>query len=342
MTIVGYVGTYTTGKSQGIYTFSFSEETSSFISSNLFYEILNPKYLCFAGTNNEYIAAVCDFPQSNIQNADIPEPLCCGGSKSATEQNAKSGIVLLDKNGNCLSTLAYENTTSCYITYKSGIFYTANYHEGTVSAIKLEKDNSLKLLHKTLIREKAGCHQVLFYKDKILVPSLFLDKIIVLNESLEIESHIDFPANCGPRHGVFTSDYKYLFVVGELDNIVYTVDTSLMKIVSKTNILENEQTHLKDSAAIRLSKDEKTLYISTRTLEVISVFNINEEKLELIQYTSCEGKHPRDFEITENTLFVANRLTNNISAISIEKNLLSNLTDTVYIPEAISIIIESK
>lgn len=324
MTITGYVGTYTTGNSQGIYSFTFNTQTNNIDNTKLFTKIQSPKYLCFAGKNNEYIATVCDFTQ----------PL----------NGHTSGITLLDKQGNHLNQIGYENTTSCYITHKNNYLYTANYHEGTISVIKIEENNTLTLVNKTLIKEKAGCHQILFHENKTLVPCLFLDKIIILNEQYETENHIQFPTNSGPRHAVFTKDHKYLYVVGELDNMLYVIDTKTMSIINQTYLLENKQTHLKDSAAIRLSENEEWLYVSTRTQDIISTFKINETdktKLELKQNYPTGGQHPRDFEIQSNIAFITNRLTNDLTTIKIENGLLTQQIQTTQIPEAISIILEN-
>ena len=50
--------------------------------------------------------------------------------------------------------------------------------EGTVSLLKYE-NGELKHLKTVLIKDKGGCHQILFHEDLVLVPSLFLDRIMV-------------------------------------------------------------------------------------------------------------------------------------------------------------------
>ncbi|MFQ9705438.1 MAG: lactonase family protein [Enterocloster clostridioformis] len=63
------------------------------------------------------------------------------------------------------------------------------------------------------------------------------------------------------------------------------------------------------SAAIRLSPDERFLYVSTRFAEVITVFKIDHGCLAQIQQTGCGGIHPRDMVLTPDGryLLVANR-----------------------------------
>ena len=91
-----------------------------------------------------------------------------------------------------LSTLAFEDKTSCYITWHEGKIYTANYHLGTFSRLLFE-NGTLRMDKTVAIKEKAGCHQVLFFQDQILVPILFLDRIMIFNEDLDYQGSIQFP-----------------------------------------------------------------------------------------------------------------------------------------------------
>ena len=153
MNYKGYVGTYTSKDSKGIYSFNF--DGKSFSDVKLFKEVSNPKYLVMA---QDYICAACDFEKG-------------------------SGIGVFDSNGKVIDTIVYENSTSAHIIYKDEYFYTCNYHEGTFSVVSF-KNNKLTLIKKLLIKEKAGSHQVIAYKDEFLVPCLFLDKIIIISNKL--------------------------------------------------------------------------------------------------------------------------------------------------------------
>ncbi len=320
MTINGYVGTYTTNQSQGIYQIKIIGNKIDDI--RLFAHIQNPKYLAFAGKDDQYIAAVCDLNEKNT--------------------TYKSGVALFDKKGNKISSLAYEDKTSCFIACKNNFLYTANYHEGTCSIIKVEENCELSLMKKIHIKPKAGCHQVLFFKDKFLVPCLFLDKIFIYDSNYVLVQEISFPENSGPRHAVFSKDNEFLYVVGELDNIVYTIRTCDMKIVSKAFILGDNISHLKDSSAIRMSNDGEYIYISTRTQDVISVFKVAKEKLDLKQIISSGGKHPRDFCILQDVIIILNRDTNTVVVMDLEKGLIKNTVQTCTLPEAVALLLEEK
>jgi 6-phosphogluconolactonase len=144
-----YTGTYTGTGSEGIYKFSCKDGKLS--DPELFCAIKNPKYISM---QEGMMAACADFP---------------GGA----------GAALIDKKGNILDHKKYETRTSCFIAQSEDRVYTANYHEGTFTALE-KKDGKLKLIRTILIQDGAGCHQVLLWKDKILVPALFMDRVVIL------------------------------------------------------------------------------------------------------------------------------------------------------------------
>ena len=66
------------------------------------------------------------------------------------------------------------------------------------------------------------------------------------------------------------------------------------------------------------------MYISIRGHNSISVFNIQDDKLELIQNIYCEGDNPRDITIDKygRNLLCANLNSDNISIFSINNGFL--------------------
>lgn len=95
------------------------------------------------------------------------------------------------------------------------------------------------------------------------------------------------------------------------------------------------------AAAIRLTSDEKFLYISIRGLDILAVINVQGEKAAVIQHSSCGGVHPRDFILSpdENFLLAANRFAGGIVSIGRDRTsgLLKGLLDSVPMPEGVSL-----
>ena len=305
MSYTGYVGTYTSEKSEGIYAFTYENQTITDV--HLFTKVRNPKYLAWM---NDYIVAVCDFEEG-------------------------SGVAVFDLNGNEIDHIVFEAFTSCYVGVKDNLIFTAHFHSGDVTLLRFE-NNHLELVHRTHIKDKAGCHQVIPYKDQYLVPCLFMDQIKILDKDFKVVDEISFEEGSGPRHAVFSDDEKYLYVVGELSNLLYVVDMHTKKIVNTEELLENGLSHVKDTATIRKKGDY--LYVSTRTQDVITVLHVSGKDVKRIQVTSCAGKHPRDFVIVDDDIIVANRFSDSLSVLPIEHAYIQSAVSTVRIPEGVSII----
>ena len=171
------------------------------------------------------------------------------------------------------------------------------------------------------------------------MPCLFIDQIKILDKDFTVVDEISFEVGAGPRHAVFSDDEKYLYVVGELSNLLYVVDMHAKKVLNTVELLENGLSHVKDTAAIRKKGDY--LYVSTRTLDVITVLHVSGKDVERIQVTSCAGKHPRDFVIVDDDIIVANRFSDSLSVLPIEHAYIQNAVSTVTIPEGVSIIMRS-
>ena len=305
MSYTGYVGTYTSEKSEGIYVFTYVEHKLKDV--HLFTKVCNPKYLAWM---NDSIVAVCDFEEG-------------------------SGVAVFDLSGNEIDHIVFEAFTSCYVGVKDNLIFTAHFHSGDVTLLRFE-NNKLKLIERTHIKEKAGCHQVIPYKNQYLVPCLFMDQIKILDKDFKVVDEIQFEEGSGPRHAVFSDDEKYLYVVGELSNLLYVVDMHAKKVINTVELLENGLSHVKDTAAIRKNGDY--IYVSTRTQDVITVLHVSGKDVERIQVTSCAGKHPRDFVIVDDDIIVANRFSDSLSVLPIEHAFIQGAVSTVTIPEGVSII----
>lgn len=291
--ITGYIGTYASKNSQGIYQFSFDIERRVFDETTLFYPIRDAKYISL---DNHTMVAPC------------------------MEDNA--GICLIDETYKVpASKLFMEDTTACYVIQSENFIYTANYHEGTVMVYKLVNQH-LQFHHKITIAPKAGCHQVILYGKYILVPCLLLDKIAVFDTSANYAhvKDIGFDRGTGPRHGIFNKQHSAFYVVSELSNEVFIYDVDKLNFtLTKKITLPIPAGDKAASAAIRLSEDEKFIYVSVRDANLLCV--INTQNVELIQSVDCGGDHPRDMAISPGGLyvFVVNRFSNNLVVFKRDK-----------------------
>ena len=300
-------GTYTDSGSQGIYAFDL--DGGQMKEPRLFAEIDSPKYIAVA---DGLVASIGRFENG-------------------------CGVAVFNEEGEKLDQIAFENKTSCFIAWHEGKIYTANYHLGTVSCLSFE-NHHLKLEKTVEIREGAGCHEVLFQEGNIYVPTLFLDRVLIFSSTLDYQGSINFPSGTGPRHGLFTRDGKTFYVLTELSNELYVLDTDGWKLRSVIPVLPDGRTYQRGSAAIRFGRGESLVYTSTRKQDIISVIDPKTRKVRQGVYSG--GKHPRDFLIVNGYLLCANRYSDTIVCYIMDGDgTIGPEVSRINVPQAVSLAI---
>lgn len=302
-----YAGTYTGTGSRGIYRFDFAD--GEIRNVRLFAEAVNPKYIT----------------------------MHCGMIAAAADLGNGAGVMLSAADGTVLDRLAFEKRTSCYIGSDGEYLYTANYHEGTFSKIAVA-DGRLHLAETVRIQDGAGCHQVLIHDERILVPCLFLDRVMMYDrKTLHPLGSIRFCTGTGPRHGVFSQDGRFLYLVSELSNEIFVISTADWEILSSMPVLKDGGTHVRGTAAIRLSENGRHVYVSTRGKDVISVLSADGEVLRPEAEFACGGSHPRDFALCGRWLLCANRFSGSIAVFETSEDGTAVLCGRAEIPEPVSL-----
>lgn len=276
----GYIGTYASTKENGIYQFSFDEGTKNFIECSLYLKDKDTKYLSLYKNVLAY-----------------PFALEHGAIKMIRDHVS--------------DTAENEKHVSCYITQDEHYIYTANYHDGTVLRYRKE-DNHITGCETIEIKEKAGTHQVILQTNKLLVPCLLLDCIMVYDRAtLAYDTTIPFPKGSGPRHGVLNKNQSYLYVVSENSCEVFCIDVMNQYAIQKVLPLLQGIEH-GSAGAIRKSEDDRFLYVSIRECNRIYVIDIKQWKV--VQCVESGGDHPRDIALdpSQQFLFVSNRFSNNV------------------------------
>ena len=289
-----YCGTYAEG---GIYKVSFSD--GHFGPAEMFCETDSPKYLC---KGDGFLVSLC-------------------------KTEGKGGVAVIDVRGKVIDELGYEDSVPCHVMYHDGRIGTSNFHDGTFCLLSFE-NNRLSLLKKVKIREKAGCHMLLPHGDVVLGFALYMDRVYVFDSDLNFVREIVFPQGSGPRHGVLSPDDRYLYVVSELSNELYVLETEHWEILDKVQLTADPKS---TSAAIRLY--DGRLYVSVRGREMVCEAEIIDEKLKVTACYDCGGSHPRDMIVADGYVICANRFTSALTSIC-----EGRVTDSVMIPEAVSVI----
>ncbi|MGX8850889.1 beta-propeller fold lactonase family protein [Amedibacillus sp. YH-ame10] len=306
--IHGFIGTYS---DKGIYEFSFDTSSGKFVHHDLYLQVKEAKYVSY---DYETLA----FP--------------CNLDKPCVMTNKKN---LMHCNGT-------ETHVACYITQDEHYIYTANYHDGIV--VRYHKGTNEITLDKVIfIQEKAGTHQVLLTQDEVIVPNCLLDNILVYERtSLELKRSIEFKEGTGPRHGVLSQDEGTLYLLSELSCEVFSINLKDHDRIVKSLCMLDKEQHA-SAAAIRMSQDERFLYVSLREINKLCVIDI--VKWSVVQSVDCGGDHPRDMNISKDDAYVfcVNRNTNDVTAF--HRNTVSGILTFVDrlgdIPEGVAIVFES-
>lgn len=294
------VGTYTGSGSKGIYQVGL--EDASFGDVRLLCKVDNPKYLSAC---KEDIIACCDFDEG-------------------------SGMILVSKDGEIRDHCIYEKPTSCYIGSCGDYIYTANYHAGTFSRLKIE-DGKIVFDRTVSIKDKAGTHQVLMHDDRLYAPCLFLDTVLIYDLDLNAIGKISFPEGSGPRHGVFKDDKMY--VLSELSSELFLIDLRKNEIERSLMLCDRK---VSGGAALRMSNDGRYLYASVREEDVLVSVCI--EDFMVTDRKDCGGRHPRDFIVVDDLLICANRFSNDINLRRVEDGIFGDIIDKADISEPVALI----
>ena len=320
-----FVGTYTSGKSEGIYVYNFNTDSgkTNYINS---VKTSNPSYLAVAA-NKKFIYAV-------NENADSTR-FTKTGSISAFSFNKKNGLLQQ------ISKQESGGKHPCYVAIdKTGKWLVAaNYSSGSFAILPIQKNGELAPAVQTIQHAGKGAiasrqdgphaHSAFFSADNktLYVQDLGIDKIMVYNfdatSGKAVAANIPFfetKSGSGPRHLDFHPSGKYMYVIEELTNTVNVLekkmDGSLQSIQNIPSVPENYQGPA-GGADIHVSTDGKFLYTSNRgTSNTIGIFSIDQKtgKINLLAHQSTMGSSPRNFSLdpTGNFLLVANQQSDNI------------------------------
>ena len=138
----------------------------------------------------------------------------------------------------------------------------------------------------------------------------------------------------GPRHALFSSDGKFLFVVNELSSTVTSYKVEISRVEHADNVFKRigkwsmlpEGCALKETetkaAAIKLTADGKILMASNRGHDSIAFYAVNEDgTLTLKNVAKLTGKFPRDFELMpgEKFMVVGHKMSNEIQVYRFDR-----------------------
>jgi 6-phosphogluconolactonase len=328
-----FVGTYTTGKSKGIYVYKFNSLNGEMEWVSNTDSAANPSFLAIA-PNGKNIYAVNEVSQSQT------------GAVASYSFDATSGKLKLLN----LQSSGSEHPCHVSITKDGKWVAVANYTGGSLALLPVNTDGSLQPLAQHIVnkgksvdpkrQDKPHVHSVFFSPDNkyFLSPDLGLDQVSIFQFNNKLKQpltpmpvpYIKSEPGSGPRHLDFSPDGKYLYVIEEMGGAVtaYSYKNGVTKFIQRILTHPADFKGQPGSADIHVSPDGKFLYASNRGEENnLAIFSINQltGKLTSAGYQSVMGDGPRNFMIDPSGKFllVANQKSNNI--VIFKRNMATGL-----------------
>lgn len=337
----GYIGTYTKGESEGIYSFVLDTEAGRISDVKTAAKLDNPTYLTIS-QDNQFLYSVAKEGES--------------GGVAAYRLDSSSGS--LEK----INSQVSSGSPPCHVSVDSSVrnVFSANYHKGTVESYLTNDDGSLNPAVSVMEhsgsgpdsrQEKPHTHYAGLTPDEKYLAAVDLgtDQVITyeVNEGiLKENSTLTVKPGSGPRHLVFHPNGKYAYVMTEFSSEVLLLQyhdggSFVQKQAISTlpvSFKENNQ-----GSAIHISSDGRFVYAGNRGHDSIAVFSVNQDNGELafVEHTSTEGNWPRDFVLdpTEKFVIGSNQNSSNIVLFSRDENTgkLTLLQSDVKVPDPVCV-----
>jgi 6-phosphogluconolactonase len=315
-----FVGTYTKGKSEGIYVYKINPADGSLTKVSSI-KAENPSYLALSPDKKFLYAA-----NENGNNK---------GGVTAFAFDAASGKLTK------LNEQPSNGDHPCYVAVDNTGKWVAvgNYSGGNFSVYPVQENGSLGATAQMIKhsgssanksrQEGPHVHSVVFTPDNnyLVVTDLGTDKIMAYPFSAygskpvaeEANPQVSSTPGSGPRHLIFSKNLPVAYVIEEMSGMVAAYDVNNPEApIQRINSHPADYKGAIGSAAIKISNDGKFLYASNRgESNTIAVFEINQTdgKLTSKGFIPAGGKAPRDFSIdpSDNYLLIANGNSDNIT-----------------------------
>lgn len=338
-----YVGTYTSGKSEGIYGYHMDSATGALTRFNSFKSV-NPSFLTI-DRSKRYLYAVNEFGEF------LGKP---GGAVSAFAIDPATG------NLRFLNEQATNGADPCHLTVDSRkkSLLVANYTGGNLTVLPLRTDGTVGMALEVKQHEGSGpreqqkgphAHCIILDRAErfALAADLGIDKVMIYRFDRAsgkltpaTQPSAELKAGAGPRHLTLHPNGRYLYVINELDSTMtafkYDGVKGALTEIETVSTLPSDFSGVSYCADVHVSPSGKFLYGSNRGHDSIVVFEIDPRtgKMKPVQHVSTEGKWPRNFTIdpTGKFLLVANQRTDNVVTFSIDPRT-GQLTPTGKIEE---------
>ena len=326
-----YVGTYTRGKSEGIYRFRLDMKTGALTPRGVVRDVVNPSFLALH-PSGRFLYAVSEVSEVGGDKT---------GAVRAFSVNAESGD---------LAPLNWKPSGGggpCHLVVdESGRnVLVANYGGGSVSVLRIQDDGHLGdtaafIQHEGSSvnpRRQQGPHAHSINLDKAnrfaFAADLGLDKVLVYRFdaakgtlTANAEPSASVKPGAGPRHFAVHPSGRHAYVINEIHSTVttfaYEGEGGVLRELQTISTIPADFKETNSTAEVQVAPSGRFLYGSNRGHDSVVVFAIDPDKgtLTLVEHESTQGKTPRNFGIdpTGTYLLAANQRSDTIVVFRID------------------------
>jgi len=312
------VGTYTQKGSKGIYLYQFDTATGKAIEISHTDSAKNPSFLTISKDKQNVYAV------------------------NETNLGSVSVYKFVEHQLKLIQNKSTKGADPCYITLSPDQqnLFVANYSGGSITSYHRFANGQLSnpqqfIQHSgssinKMRQEKAHVHGLFFSPNSkyLLTPDLGMDQVAIYPYQIKSGPPLDVQKNknittnpgAGPRHLVFSSNGKFIYLIEELTGSisVYNFSKGMANFIQRINIHPANSKEDHGSADIHLSPDGLFLYATNRGTEnnIVKLPVLQNGKLDEkhIAYYPTQGNAPRNFTISPDGhwVLVANQNTDNI------------------------------
>ncbi|KIL51989.1 lactonase family protein [Jeotgalibacillus soli] len=338
----GYIGTYTKGKSKGVYSFKVDTENGKLEKAEVAAELTNPTYVTISGDERFLYAVAKEGEKGGLAAYEID-----GTSGQLTLLNA-----VTEKSGSpCHVSVDPENRFAVAAYYHDGtaVLYTVNPETGAldeqVSIAQQEGSGPNQ-------ERQDGPHMHFggFTPDGKYIAGVDLgtDEVITYeykNGHLMDVHRLAVAPGAGPRHLTFHPNGATAYLMTELSNevIVLRYESGVFTAIQTISAIPSDFTENSQGSAIHISSDGRFVYAGNRGHDSIAVFEVNPEndELALVEYTPTGGSWPRDFVLdpTEKFVIATNQESSNVVLFTRDQETgkLSQTDSVIEVPDPVCV-----
>ncbi len=314
-----YVGTYTHGESQGIYTFEFDSENGVVGKARLVAESENPSFLAIH-PSGKVLYAVNE--TNEFEGA-------ASGSISSYFIGNEGGLEFLNRRPS-------GGAAPCHLVLDATgtNLLVANYNGGNVASFRLnetggigERTTLIQHLGSSINRRRqneAHAHSINLDGGNrhAVAADLGVDKLFVYPFDevtgmlhLRDANSVSLPAGAGPRHFSFHPNGSLAFVNNELHSSLtslrYSSEEGALTVIETASTLPGDYQGGNSTAETRVHPNGNFVYVSNRGHDSIAVFVVDQHsgRLRLVEIEPTQGRTPRNFCLSPegDYLFAANQ-----------------------------------